>query len=75
MSPVAWRNPSRTAAPLPLLRGRKWSETSPRVACSRRMSRVPSVEKSSTTTISFSISPMSTARTWSSSVATVERSL
>jgi hypothetical protein len=48
---------------------------SPRVACSRRTSRVPSVEKSSTTTISFSISPMSTARTWSSSVATVAASL
>jgi hypothetical protein len=39
------------------------------------MSRVPSVEKSSTTTICFSMSPRSTARTWSSRVATVDRSL
>ena len=54
MSPVTAANPVRRAAPLPRLRSCRTRRHRPAAASSRKASPVPSVEQSSTTTISFS---------------------
>jgi len=62
-SPVEARNPAQTAAPFPMFVfwKRTWTPSFP--SSSRRMSRVPSFEPSSTMTSSFSSAPTSAART------------
>jgi hypothetical protein len=60
-SPVAYRKPTDTAAPLPWFWGWRKTRTPSFPSISRRIARVASVEPSSTIRISFS---METACTW-----------
>ncbi len=62
-SPVACRKPTETAAPLPWFCGWRNTRTPFWPSISRRISRVPSVEPSSTIRISFSIGTSATIRT------------
>ena len=77
MSPVAYFRPMRTAAPLPKLTGLSWilMRGSPAQVLASMTCRVRSLDPSLAMMISFSMSPMSTARTRSTSSPMVCSSL
>src|SRR6266542_3764625 len=67
-SPSAYRKPTETAAPFPWFFGCRKTRTLSLPSMPRRMSRVPSVDPSSTIRISFSTGTACTWRTISSTV-------